>query len=357
MFNPNRLSLARKRRRLTGKGLAELCGLTPVTISRLEKGLNEPEAGSLERLACALSYPVEFFFGDDIEDIPAEAVSFRSLKKMSAKEREAALAAGGLGLLVSDWVDERFNLPKVDFPVMDHIDAETAAVDLRQYWSLGQKPIGNMIKLIESKGVRVFALTEKTKHVDAYSFWRDEVPFAFLNNFKTPEHSIFDCCHELGHLILHRHQGPKHHRGAEYEANKFASAFLMPRNDVLAHLPRFVTVDDIIRTKGRWRVSAMALAYRLRDIEIISDWQYRSICIELTHRNYRSREPIGVERETSVLWKKILNQLWSDRLTKEDFAAGVGIPFDELESLLFGITQPEEVVSEAEGIKGLRLVL
>ena len=355
MFNPNRLSLARKRRRLTGKGLAELCGLTPVTISRLEKGLNEPEDGSLERLASALDYPLAFFNGDDVEDIPAEAISFRSLKKMSAKEREAAIAAGGLGLLVSDWVDERFNLPSVDFPTLDHNDPEQAAVDLRQAWLLGEKPIGNMIRLLESRGVRVFSLTERTGNVDAYSFWRDENPFVFLNNFKTPERSIFDCAHELGHLFLHRHQGPKHHKGAEYEADKFASAFLMPRSDVLAQMRGFVTVDEILRKKGRWRVSAMALAYRLRDIGILSDWQYRSMCIELSHRGYRTAEPIGVDRESSVLWKRVLHQLWADRLTKEDIAKGVGIPFDELESLLFGITQPTSAEDDT-AVKGLRLV-
>lgn len=356
MFNPNRLSLARKRRRLTGKGLAELCGLTAVTISRLEKGLNEPEPETLERLALALDYPVDFFDGDDIEEIPTEAISFRSLKKMSAKERDAAIAAGGLGLLVSDWVDKEFALPTVDFPVLDHGDAEQASVDLRQAWQLGERPVTNMIKLMESKGVRVFSLSEATKNVDAYSFWRDEIPFIFLNNYKTPEHSIFDCGHELGHLFIHRHQGPKHERGAEYEANKFASAFLMPRNDVLAHMPRFVTVDDIIAKKQRWRVSAMALAYRLRDINVLSDWQYRSVCIELSHRGYRGDEPIGVERETSVLWKRVLHDLWSERLTKGDIADAVGIPFDELESLLFGIihSQPSEVVSDGSG---LRLVL
>lgn len=355
MFNPNRLSLVRKRRRLTGKRLAELCGLTPVTISRLEKGLHEPEPESLERLASALDYPPDFFAGDDVEDIPTEAISFRSLKKMSAKEREAAIAAGGLGLLVSDWVDERFNLPEVDFPTLDHDDLEQSAVDLRQAWLLGEKPIGNMIRLLESKGVRVFSLTERNGNVDAYSFWRDEVPFVFLNNFKTPERSIFDCAHELGHLFLHRHQGPKHHRGAEYEADRFASAFLMPRKDVLAQMPRSVDVNDILAAKGRWRVSAMALAYRLRDLNILSDWQYRSVCIELSHRGYRREEPIGVARETSVLWQRVLHQLWSERLTKEDIAAGVGIPLDELESLLFGITQSSAPNRGAENL-GLRLV-
>ena len=97
----------------------------------------------------------------------------------------------------------------------------------------------------------------------------------------------------------------------------------------------------------------MALAYRLRDIDILSDWQYRSACIELSHRGYRSDEPAGVERETSVLWKRVLHDLWSERLTKEDIANAVGIPFDELESLLFGIIHPQasEVVINGAGLR------
>lgn len=356
MFNPSRLSLARKRRRLTGKGLAELSGLTPVTISRLEQGINEPEPGSVECLARALEYPESFFFGDDVEDIPVEAVSFRSLKKMSAREREAAIAAGGLGLLVSDWMSAEFNLPPTDIPPLDHRNAEQAAVDLRQAWAIGEKPVSNMIKLLESKGIRVFSLTEKTSNVDAYSFWRDDTPFVFLNNFKTAERSIFDCAHELGHLVLHRHQGPRQLRDSEYEADKFASSFLMPRNDVLARMPRLVTVDEIIRMKGRWRVSAMALAYRLRDLNILTDWQYRSACIELSSRGYRSKEQIGVDRETSTLWQKILSELWSERITKNDIALEIGIPLDELERLLFGITQSVQTKENVAQIKGLRLV-
>src|SRR5271163_308649 len=35
VFNHKRLSLARKRRRLTGKGLAELAGISAITVSRL----------------------------------------------------------------------------------------------------------------------------------------------------------------------------------------------------------------------------------------------------------------------------------------------------------------------------------
>jgi hypothetical protein len=44
----------------------------------------------------------------------------------------------------------------------------------------------------------------------------------------------FDAAHELGHLVMHGHERPLPGPEAEREANQFASAFLMPRADVVA---------------------------------------------------------------------------------------------------------------------------
>ncbi|WP_312858530.1 ImmA/IrrE family metallo-endopeptidase [Rhizobium sp. G21] len=160
----------------------------------------------------------------------------------------------------------------------------------------------------------------------------------FLNNFKTAEHSLFDSVHELGHLVLHQHAGPQDQsRAAEREANAFASAFLMPANDVKARAPRFIDANVVIKLKGRWRVSAMAMAYRLHALERLTEWQYKSICIELGKRGYRSGEPNGIEREASIVWRKVLAQLWQDRTTKNDVAAELKIPLDELEGLIWGV--------------------
>src|SRR2546430_13655246 len=79
MFNPKRLSLARKRRRLSSKGFAELIGMSPVTVTRLEKANNEPESGTVDLIAEKLALPRAFFFGDDIDDLAKDAASFRSL--------------------------------------------------------------------------------------------------------------------------------------------------------------------------------------------------------------------------------------------------------------------------------------
>jgi len=350
VFNHKRLSLARKRRRLTGKVLAERTGLSPITISRLENNENEPDEETVIRLAEALNYPTAFFSGDDLEDIDTNAVSFRSLTKMSAKERDAAIAAGALGLQLSDWIEREFALPEATLLDLSYeTDPEAAARSMRQHWSLGERPISNMLGLIEVNGVRVFSLSENTATIDAFSFWRNDKPFVFLNNFKTSEHSIYDTAHEIGHLVMHRHGGPQPSKVAEREANAFASAFLMPARDVRASMPKFITVDIIIQAKKRWRVSAMALAYRLHSLRLLTDWQYKSACIELGRRGYRSSEPLGIDREQSRIWRKILQQLWAERKTKKDIAEALNIPLDELESLIWGLTvtasRPERLIS------------
>jgi len=340
MFNSKRLILARKRRRLTGKGLAEQSDLSAITISRIENG-ETPDDDTVSKIAKALGYPVNFFFNDDPEDIDTGAVSFRSLTKMSAKERDSAIAAGILGLEVSDWIEEVFHLPPANLLDLSFESApEVAARSMRQHFGLGEKPIGNTIALLEHNGVRVFSLSENTPSVDAFSLWRDEKPFVFLNNFKTAEHSIFDACHELGHLVLHRHAGTKPSRSAEREANMFASAFLMPANDVKSRMPSRIGIDDILRGKKRWRVSAIAMVYRLHTLNLLSEWQYKSTCIELTRRGYRRSEPDGIEREVSKVWPKVLSQLWAEKKTKSDIAKDLNIPLDELESLIWGIAGP-----------------
>lgn len=359
MFNRKRFTLARKRRGISGIQLSELSGITAVTISRLESGqTRSPDEETISALANALGYPKEFFsLVEDPEELDPETVSFRSLKKMSAKERDAALCAGTLGLEIYDWIQKHYNLPEPDLLDLSQIDdPEGASRLLRQHWGIGDRPISNVLKLLESKGVRVLSLAENNDNVDAYSFWRDEKPFVFLNTCKTAEHSIFDSAHELGHLVLHKHAGPRPTKSAEMEANSFGSAFLMPENDVKALMPRRgININLILSAKKRWRVSAMALTYRLNQLGFLSDWQYRSFCIELGKRGYRKSEKLGVEREKSTLWQLVLTDLWQRRMTKEDIAKELGWPHDEVEKLVFGLTGGDtEAKSHSTG--SLRLV-
>lgn len=359
MFNPKRLTLARKRRRLSGEGLARLVGVTPVTISKLEKGLHDPAPKTLDAIVKILEFPKEFFYGDDIDSPSQEAASFRSLTSMTAKERDGVLAAVSLAYLLSDWVTARFNLPEANLIDLSlERDPEKAALSLRQRWTLGEQPIGSMIKLLESKGVRVFSLSENTKNVDAFSCWRDNTPYVFLNTFKSPEHSRFDAAHELGHLVLHKHGGP-HQKAAEFEANTFASCFLMPEADIRSTISYVTSINQLIQIKKRWGVSVAALVYRLHKVGILTDFKYRSLYIQINKMGYRTKEPNELPREDSVVWKKVLTELWSDGITKNHIADDLHIPSKEIENLVFRLNgaTPTDVQNSSKKQKGsLRIV-
>lgn len=338
MFNVKRLELVRKRRRYTAKILAEKARIAPVTLSRVVNGLQAPDDETINSLVAALEYPREFFFRDDIDPIDASTASFRSLKAMTARERDAALAAGELAYEMADWVRSQFNLPDADLLDLSHEnDAAAAARTLRQRWAIGERPIGNMVKLLETKGVRVFSLAENTKNVDAFSCWRNGEPYVFLNTFKSTERSRFDAAHELGHLVLHKHGGARQGRSAEYEAHLFAASFLMPQDDVLATIPFVTSLDQIVKTKTRWGVSVAALAYRLHKLKLLTDWQYRTYCIQI-NRKYGLEEPNGLSPERSSVWQMILTELWKEGVTKSHIAAQLNVPSDETENLLFGLT-------------------
>lgn len=337
MFNPSRLVLARKRRGRTQIGLAEEVGVTRLTIYRYERGEVDPPTEALERIATALNFPPEFFSGGDFDEPNEKSASFRGLTAMTAKERDGALGAGALAFMLDDWMQARFDLPASQLPDLAGEAPEIAASGLRHEWGIGQRPIKHMVRLLEAKGTRVFSLTEDTNAVDAFSLWRSEKPYVFLNSQKTAERSRFDAAHELGHLVLHRHGGPQR-KDAEDEANKFAAEFLMPAADVVAAMPKVSNVRQIIARKSRWGVSAFALNYRLYKLRCISEYLYKQFAIQLTRLGYRTGEPHGIAEEKSVVWHKVLTALWQERMTKNQIAEALAVPVSEVEALLFRIT-------------------
>jgi hypothetical protein len=75
----------------------------------------------------------------------------------------------------------------------------------------------------------------------------------------------------------------------------------------------------------------------------------------LGKRGYRAGEPGGIDRETSVVWRKVLTQLWSEKTTKNDIADSLHLPSNELEGLIWnlaGIDQrPTKPVEGPRAIK------
>lgn len=334
-FNYTRVDLARRRRGLTKAALADAAGISSRMLTKYERDEAEPSQLTIGRLAKAVKFPVDFFYGDTLDEPTIEGASFRSMTRLSARQRDQALASGGLALSFSDWIGDRFDLPAPKVPDFGGSDPETAAEAVREEWGLGEKPATKLIHLLEAHGIRVFSLVEECKEVDAFSFWRGSLPYVFLNTMKTVERSRADAGHELGHLVLHAHGGPRG-REVETEAHAFSAAFLMPRNSVIARLPRNATLAQVIAAKSYWRVSAVNLARRAYHLELMTQWQYRNICIALSKRGWEN-EPRAIRTpESSQVITKVLRALRTEQVTPSEISRELCIPVDELSKSAFG---------------------
>lgn len=320
------------------KDLAAQCGVTTRAVSAWEKGDTEPRAAVRRRIAEVLDFPETFFMREHVPELRAEAVSFRALTAMTARERDQALAAGSMAFELGSWLFRHFDGPPVDVPAYENTSAESAADMVRAAWSLGDRPIRNVIHLLEAHGVRVFSLVEGTRRLDAFATWHDHAPYVFLNTTKSAELGRFDLAHELGHLVMHQGTETIRNRAFEGEADRFGGALLMPASGVYARAPRRATLDYVMREKHYWGVPAMAYVYRLHELRILSEWHYRSYCIELTKQGFRQNEPDGGPNESSLLFHKIFALLKEVHVSRRDVARELGFHDRELDQLVFGLT-------------------
>lgn len=340
--------------------------MSPQSISNAERGRQDPSLPTLEKLSQTLNFPVAFFRATDLEELKDDQVSFRARSKTSARAKAAVRSAARIAVELSEWIDRRFVAPPVAIPSLgSQMTPELAAEHVRARWGLDStQSVPNAVHLLESKGVAVFSLPPDYRDVDAFSFWWRNRPFVMLSTTKSAERSRFDALHELGHLVMHRGDRSLHDwRAAETEANRFASAFLMPKLSVFHHVTRPITTDRIITVKARWRVAAMALAYRLHELDLLSEWNYRQVIIELGRLGYRTGEPSGIVRESSQFLAKVLKGLREDGISFSSLANELHVDPDELRHLTFGLvvrSAGEEPVFSSNarhvGIRDLRLV-
>jgi Zn-dependent peptidase ImmA (M78 family) len=100
--------------------------------------------------------------------------------------------------------------------------------------------------------------------------------------------------HELGHLVLHE-QRAEEPRWQERQAHRFASALLMPAEEIADHLPRR---GDDLRTLERvacdWGVSMQAAMMRARDLGLLSVDEHARGMRRLSSAGWRTKEPIDV---------------------------------------------------------------
>ncbi|EIJ3707331.1 DNA-binding protein, partial [Escherichia coli] len=95
--------------------------------------------------------------------------------------------------------------------------------------------------------------------------------------------------------------------------------------------------DKIVQLKSLWKVSAMALIVRMRNLNVLTEWQYNSLMRDATAKGYRTGEPGGIERERSLIIEKMMAALAGNGINLTQMSEELNVPLDELSSLLYGV--------------------
>jgi len=295
-----RLKQARLAAGFTQAQLAELAKpLSKMAISKYENDQMTPGSEVLSRLAKALRVKVGYFHRPITVEL--RCPEFRKHSRLGHKAQDAI--SGQIADILERYlaVEEVFgpeqpavfSRPKACREALHAIeDAEQRAEGLRQEWGLGDDPIANLCETLEDHGVKVILLPEAPEGFDGYSCWANgSVPVVVSTTASLPgDRQRFSLAHELGHLLLNPGEG----LDVERVCHRFAGAFLVPRDAVYREVGRRrgqVSIEELYSLKHKWRMSMAAWTFRLRDLRVISDEQYRSLQVRFRVNGWHVREP------------------------------------------------------------------
>jgi Zn-dependent peptidase ImmA (M78 family)/transcriptional regulator with XRE-family HTH domain len=347
LLDEQQITFARELRGLTKKELASKISKTPSAVSQMERGLIKPDLETLVRISMTLRVPTTFFVkrSDRKKSIRIERCFFRSKRSTSQAERKQSARNGDLLINLIELLEQKgtiFPAEKITMfarTASSPTEIERAASDLRRHWGMGLGPIPSIVKLVESKGIIVLPLYKACEKVDAYSTWRSRRPCMLLSFSKTASRARFDVAHELGHLVIHEDASAGEGK-VERQANRFAGAFLAPRESFVEECPRSWSLSAFRRLKDRWKISISAMLYRAKDLGKISASTYQRAMIDLNRRGLLKFEGDEWPMEQPTLINQAL-ELLSSKVTLEQLAHEIGIYSSGLRELLFSCVTQE----------------
>lgn len=348
IFNPKRLKEARLLRGFSISELAENIGISKQAISQFELGESVPKLETMLALINTLKFPKNYFYKPSKEQYIGNTF-FRANSKMTKKAKEMQLQRSYIAYEIYDYLSQFIDFPKVNLPDIESPylwtdeSIEKLALKLREFWGIGENPINNVVHLLEKNGFIVFSFdTDSNLSVDAYYQHRGDRPFIFLGNDKQSAfRRQFDAAHELGHALLHPDIDnmdlltKEAIKEIEAQANKFASAFLMPR-EYFTDSIKSTSLLDFIELKKYWKVSMAAIIYRCKDLGIIDESRYTSLQKQISMKKMRINEPLDnlYSLQKPVLMKKGIELLLkSNHKGPENILSDLSFPKDDVEIL------------------------
>lgn len=304
------LRLAREALGKTQAEVAKTSGIAQGTISKYEKGLQDPSLGQLDALCKALDHFPRSFFEQDARP---SGVMYRTRALRSVKlETKVRGRMNLIRLVVSRLLDDITVVETTRFPEPDRVYAspEEAAMLLRRSWGIVPGPIASVSDLLEhAGGIVVPANLGSDAVVAAYMNPLGEQRRWFFINTRilAGDRLRFSLAHELGHAVMHDAALLPESKEAEQESHRFAAEFLLPKADLLAEISRRrLQLADLYTLKLRFGIAMQAVLMSAYRAGVVTDSHRTTLFRQISARGWRVNEPGEVPVERPFLLQQVL---------------------------------------------------
>lgn len=344
---------ARESRCISPEALAEITKIEKKTIYSYESGRRTPPPDALERIVDALSFPEGYFFQPWDEEVN-DKVFFRSLRSAEREPRMRARVRHRWVARICAYVSQFTELPTLDIPnwgipdfrELTGDDIESYTEQLRDFWGLGDGPLGNITWLLESRGFITASSDLNAASLDALSAWLeapDARPIFLIGTEKrSAVRGRFDCAHELAHVLLHRDvegrfldKTSPEYTLLENQAHRFASAFLFPKKSYLREVFQ-IRLEAFQAIKPKWGTSIGMLISRAKALGLIDDVECARLWKMMSKRGWRKWEPLDetIQVESPFVLRKSFELIVEEGIkTRSEIRGELPIPPGDVESL------------------------
>ena len=339
-FNHTLLLIGRNARGMSQIDLAKRAGVTQGHLSKIENGLTEPSNDVIRQVADVLDFPERFFLQPDTTYGLPVSVHPMHRKKSSVGRRALDRIHADLNIILmhikklfrATEITENLRLPQLDIDEYGG-DAERIAELVRRIWLLPPGPVENLTDCLEQAGVIVVLCDFFGTNIDGITYSVSDLPpCVFLNRDQPADRMRFTLAHELAHLVMHSIPNSE----MEQQANLFASALLMPAENIRENLIGRVNLQRLASLKPIWRFSMQAILMRAKTIGAITANQNRYLWQQINANKIRFREPPELDfapEEPKVLPKILRLYLEKLEYSVDDLAKTLHVKAQELRRL------------------------
>jgi Zn-dependent peptidase ImmA (M78 family) len=309
LINPDLLKWARNYISLDVNVAAKKLGIKPDVLLKWESGEESAPISKLKALSETYKWPSAIFL---LNDLPPDEKVFKKFRQLFEQVNKLVemtydtIMSFREAIRLQGVIREAFNNKDNEFvrniqTLRNMTDYEKVAEGVRNYLGVSVETVKGLkdsysalnywVRSLENQGILVLQKNFPREETRGYLLYDTQVPVIVLNTQDTPNARIFTLWHEVGHIIIGDYsidtletlEFEKSSTQEELACNMFASAFLLPKDNVTKESIDYADITlSVLGTLAKiFNVSKEVILRRLFELNFLDKEEFFNLLDEV----------------------------------------------------------------------------